>query len=171
MSSYKPRTIQDIMVLINSKFSKDIENHPVLRTIIDTQFDQYSYYYHMWLLIIYVTFFCIPFILQLDFEEKKAVIGCNISCLSVCIGLLSILFNDYRFGRYKKFSEIFNLMTTINVGQYLIYICYFFWRINHADQIVLPNDPEHLHFQRETILALVHFYIILGMIFKIMDII
>jgi len=104
------------MVLINSKFSKDIENHPVLRTIIDTQFDQYSYYYHMWLLIIYVIFFCIPFILQLDFDDHKLVIGCNISCLSVCIGLLSILFNDYRFGRYKKFSEILNLMTIINVG-------------------------------------------------------
>jgi hypothetical protein len=39
LSLYQPRTIQDIMVLINSKFSKDIENHPVLMTIIDAQFD------------------------------------------------------------------------------------------------------------------------------------
>lgn len=140
-------------------------------TIIDAQFDQYSYFYHMWLLIIYVLFFCVPFILQLDFDHYELVIGCNVSCLIVCITFLTLIKNDYSCGRYKKFTEMLDFMTVINIGQYVVYICYFIWRVLNSDSIVLPNDPTHEQFQKETILALVHFYIILGMIFKIMDII
>jgi hypothetical protein len=45
----------------------------------------------MWLLIIYVLFFCIPFILQLDFDHDKVVIGCNISCLLVALMMLFLI--------------------------------------------------------------------------------
>jgi hypothetical protein len=35
ITKYQPRTIQDIMLLINNRFAKDIDSHPVLQRMID----------------------------------------------------------------------------------------------------------------------------------------
>ena len=139
--------------------------------MMDAQFNQYTYSYHQFLLVFYTLFFCVPFILQLDYNIDWLVIVCNISCLIVAMILTLILYLDWHFGRYSSIRELMSLTTIINLGQYISFFGYFVWRIKNYQFSVLPNDPEHIHMEVESFVAIVHVYIIFGMIIKIMDII
>jgi len=139
--------------------------------MINAEFNQYAYSYHQFLLIFYTGFFCIPFILQLDIDNSWVVILCNCSCLVVSITLTLILYLDWYYGRYSSIKEIMSVATSINVGQYISYFGYFIWRIRNYDISVLPDDPEHIYMESESLIAIIHVFIIFGMIIKLMDII
>ena len=81
---------------------------------------------------------------------------------------------DFIFGRYvNRAKEILNASTIINIAQYLAYFFYFVWRlfIHDFGAVVLPDDPKHHHMDRDMFQAIIHWFIILCMIVKIMDII
>lgn len=117
----------------------EIEETQVLRNIIDYQFEAYTFKYFVGLVLIFLTTYLIPFLIQIFSANWGVVFACNLSCIISQMFFCTIELVQIKDGGKDYLQETWN---RIEISMFFINSIYFVVRLMNLNSSFSPLYSE-----------------------------